>query len=274
MHPCKTISCGNNKMVSSKLNKINYYCNSTSVLYSNQYKHNYKDYSMGNNDIIERKHISDQDVIKRILNGEKDYYEILMRRCNQLLYRVIRSYIKEDETIKDIMQDVYILAYLKLREFKGTSAFSTWLVRIGINESLMYLRRAKKSVTAFIIDEYEQTLNFPERMHPELKMIQLESKTKIQDAIDALPEKLRLVFIMIEVERLTAACVSEILGLSKTNIKVRLHRAKTLLREMLSDISDLESLFDYGAEHCDDLMVKVIRAIIEMDCYPLILNKN
>jgi len=260
--------------ISPEFKKVRLFCNLTSIYDSNRYTHNIKHYAMDKHNSTKEKCLSDLDVIKHVLNGEKDFYEILMRRCNQILYRVIRGYIKEDAIIKDIMQEVYILAYLKLPEFRGTSAFSTWLVRIGINESLMYIRRSKKITTAYIVESCEQALYFQERMHPELKLIQLESKNQIESAIDALPEKLRLVFIMIEVERMSTDSVSELLSISKSNIKVRLHRAKLLLREMLSGISDLEHLYGYGADHCDDLVIKVIRAIIEIDCYPLKLKTN
>src|SRR5690606_36398991 len=79
-------------------------------------------------------------IINRILGGEKELYEILVRRNNQKLYRVIRAYLKDDAEIEDAMQDSYIKAYTKLYQFKLDSSFSTWLVRIGINQALSRLR--------------------------------------------------------------------------------------------------------------------------------------
>src|SRR5690554_7315579 len=80
--------------------------------------------------------IKEATIIKRILGGEKELYEILVRRNNQILYRIIRSYIKDEAEVEDIMQDSYVKAFTKLYQFKLNSAFSTWLIRIGINESL------------------------------------------------------------------------------------------------------------------------------------------
>ena len=88
--------------------------------------------------------IEESEVIKRIIGGEKELYEILVRRNNQKLYRVIRSYIKEEAEVEDIMQDSYVKAFTKLYQFKLESSFSTWLIRIGINETLARLREKGK----------------------------------------------------------------------------------------------------------------------------------
>src|SRR5690606_1058602 len=88
--------------------------------------------------------ITEPEIIKRILSGEKELYEILVRRNNQKLYRVIRSYINDESEIEDIMQNSYIKAFIKLYQFKLEASFSTWLIRIGINEALTRLKEKSK----------------------------------------------------------------------------------------------------------------------------------
>lgn len=66
-----------------------------------------------------------------------------MRRYNQTLFRAVRSYLDRREDVEDAMQDTYLKAYAKLGQFKGDAAFSTWLVRIGINEALQRLRKSR-----------------------------------------------------------------------------------------------------------------------------------
>ena len=88
--------------------------------------------------------ITDNEVIKRILLGEKELFEILMRRYNQTLYRVIRGYTSSESDIEDIMQEAYLKAYEKLDQFRGGSTFSTWLIRIGMNEALQKLRKKSR----------------------------------------------------------------------------------------------------------------------------------
>ncbi len=218
--------------------------------------------------------ISDLDIVQRILKGEKDFYEILMRRCNQLLYRVIRGYIEKDEIAEDIMQDTYILAYQKLDQYKGKSSFSTWLIRIGINEALMYKRRTKKREGIFARENANESSALQEKMHPEMKMIYSESGNYIEKAIDELPAKLRSVFIMIEIEGLNIETASKYLNLTTVNVKVRLHRAKKILQGKLTEISDLEGLYAYGSHHCETMVNNVINIISTMDCYPIKMAIN
>ncbi|MGV9004560.1 sigma factor [Flavobacterium sp.] len=80
--------------------------------------------------------LEESEIIQRILTGEKELYEILVRRNNQKLYRVIRSYVKAEVEIEHIMQNIYLKSFSKLHQFKLESSFATWLIRIGINESL------------------------------------------------------------------------------------------------------------------------------------------
>ena len=98
-----------------------------------------------NNPIQTQKVLPDHLVVEKVLNGETELFEILMRRYNELLYRTVRSYINQDSDVEDIMQDAYVKAYQKLYQFKNKSTFSTWLVRIGINEALQRKRKFKNA---------------------------------------------------------------------------------------------------------------------------------
>ena len=222
---------------------------------------------MDTKEIIQTTLISEHDIIQRILKGEKDFYEILMRRYNQLLYRVIRGYIKEDNIAEDIMQDTYIKAYQKLDQYKGKSAFSTWLIRIGINESLMHIRKTKRKGKVLMGGNANEIISFQDKIHPEIKMIYSESGYYIEKAIDELPAKLRVVFNMIEVEGLTIDTVSKCLDLTTVNVKVRLHRAKKILQGKLSQLSDIGDLYAYGSNHCDIMVKNVMNIIPEKDSF-------
>src|ERR1044071_9181907 len=94
--------------------------------------------------------LSDADVVTRVLRGEKELFEILMRRHNQTLYRVVRGYLKDDDEIRDAMQNAYLKAFDKLHQFQGNAAFSTWLIRIGINEALLRLKDIKKGKVIYM----------------------------------------------------------------------------------------------------------------------------
>src|SRR5215510_3801508 len=100
---------------------------------------------MNKQDAIATESIPDNEVIRRVLAGEKDLYAIIVRRYNQRLYRIATSIMGDDTDAEDIMQVAYIKAYENLRQFENRSVFATWLTRILINESLLRLKKRKQS---------------------------------------------------------------------------------------------------------------------------------
>jgi RNA polymerase sigma-70 factor (ECF subfamily) len=210
--------------------------------------------------------IEESEVIKRILGGEKEFYEILVRRNNQKLYRVIRSYVKDEAEVEDLMQDSYVKAFTKLHQFKLESSFSTWLVRIGINESLARLREKGKLYDLNgQSDDLKSDLIFEipddKQLNPQDKMIRKESKQILENAIDQLDIKYRTVYIMKEVEEMSLKDIAFALDLTETNVKVRLHRSKEMLKEKLYEISNEKEVFEFGFGRCDRITEGVMQRI-------------
>jgi len=87
--------------------------------------------------------LSDEEVVVRVLAGQTAMFEIVMRRHNQLLYRVARAILRNDGEAEDVMQDAYVRAYEHLAQFAGRAKFSTWLTRIAVHEALARMHRAK-----------------------------------------------------------------------------------------------------------------------------------
>jgi len=208
--------------------------------------------------------LPDDVVVQRVLNGEKELYEILLRRYNQTLYRAIRSYLQNDRDVEDTMQDTYIKAYQKLYQFKGDAKFSSWLIRIGINEALMKIRKQKKKQDLSTNDEnFDTILQLPNlnQMNPEEQVINHEIRFLIEKAIDNLPEKYRIVYTLREVEGMSNTEICASLEISASNVKVRFHRAKHLLREALFKISTEASVFEFGNSRCDKITDYVMKNI-------------
>lgn len=209
--------------------------------------------------------LSDSEVIVRIQAGEKELYEILLRRNNQKLFRVIRSYIKDVGEIEDIMQNTYLKAFEKLDQFKHQAQFSTWLIRIGINETLARIKTKGRYIELFPSENSttHYILEIPDRTqsNPEKNMIQQEAKQLLEQAIDQLDLKYRTVYIFREIEGMTVAEVAACLNLSPSNVKVRLHRAKEMIRQELYDLSLDTTVFEFGFDTCDALVIKVMNAI-------------
>lgn len=210
--------------------------------------------------------LSDEEVISNILNGDREQFEILLRRYNQTLFRAVRSYLKDEDEVRDTMQDTYLKAFSKLAQFEKKSSFVTWLVRIGINEALLRLRKGKKSRFIFT-DIKEEVINIFQRpgannMNPEKKVIQKETLDIIEHAIDQLPEKYRIIYVLREIEGMDNGEIATCLGLTYSNVKVRLHRAKSLLKKKLQDVEGISNVFEFGNEKCDRLVEDVMRIIL------------
>lgn len=212
----------------------------------------------------QRSAYSDAEVISRVTHGEKGLYEILMRRYNQTLFRAVRSYLDREEDVEDAMQETYMKAYTKLDQFKGEAAFSTWLVRIGINESLQRLRK-KRTMHIHSDPEVrmEELQQLPDngQMNPEQRAIQGENKRLMEQAIVKLPETYRAVYMLREVEGMSGAEVAHCLGISESNVKVRLHRAKSMLKESIWGHHAIAPVFEFGNSHCDRLVAAVMARI-------------
>lgn len=206
----------------------------------------------------------DNEIAYRVVQGEKELFEILMRRYNQSLYRVIRSYLSHEQDIEDAMQDTYIKAYEKLQQFRGASSFSTWLIRIGINEALMRLRNTAKQQRSLngLSNETTDVRSIQmQNGHPERKLIQNEIRQILEKAIDNLPEKYRAAYVMKEVEDMEFEAIGICLGITSNNVQVRLHRAKKILKESLYELSSQAEIFTFGNHRCDSLVSAVMNKI-------------
>ncbi|MEQ9403128.1 MAG: RNA polymerase sigma factor [Cyclobacteriaceae bacterium] len=208
--------------------------------------------------------LPEHEVIRRILSGEKELYEILMRRNNQKLFRVIRGYLMDQNEIEDIMQDTYLTGYEKLWQYRQNAQFSTWLIRIGINHALAFIKKKstlKVITTESLNDDKPVEIKDENQPGPEHRMMQNETKKILEQAIGNLDEKYRSIYIMREIEEMSIAEISDCTGLSGSNVKVRLHRAKSMIRNNLYSLSYNKELFEFGFSKCDRLVERVLSSI-------------
>ena len=201
--------------------------------------------------------LNDEEIAERILAGEKYLFENLMRKFNARLYRIGMSIINDDSAVEDVMQTAYINAYLHLADFQGKSSFGTWLTRIFINESLLCVKKRKKQRLVHI-DNLE---NSPHFETPLQDLMSIELKTILEKSIAGLPEKYRLVFVMREIEEVSTNETMELLNLSESNVKVRLNRAKEMLRNDLGSHYKSVQLYDFHLSRCDRVVNYVMSRI-------------
>ncbi len=206
---------------------------------------------------------SDSEVISRILQGNKDLYEIIIRRYNQRLYRVGMSILKDEVEVEDAMQAAYINAYENLHKFSFKSSYATWLTRILINECLLRIRMSNRSVVMDedrmrTISEQHNNHHLPTPVHSTMNS---ELKSILHDAINKLPEKYRLVFVMREIEDMNVVETQECLDISAINVKVRLNRAKVMLKEMIAGYYQKEDILHFHLSKCDRMVAMVMSKI-------------
>jgi len=212
---------------------------------------------MSSTDHIINKTLSDEEIVARILKGEEYLYENLMRKFNLRLYRISMSIINDDKEAEDIMQTTYINAYRQLANFQHKSSFSTWITRILINESLLHKKKKLKLQKALMdktyIDHHNET--------PLNNLINKELKGILEKAVAALPEKYRLVFVMREVQEMSTSETMEALSIGESNVKIRLNRAKEMLRTELSGYRQPKQLFEFNLVRCDVIVNYVMNKI-------------
>ena len=206
--------------------------------------------------------VEENDIIRRIAEGEKNLYALIIRKYNQRLYRIAFAIINSVSDVPDIMQTTYIRAYENLDKFKFQSAFSTWITKILINESLMFLRNkeqgANKAQNQFSPEMFRSGID---AQTPLKKVLNSELRNILESAISDLPEKYKTVFVMRELEDMSVIETMECLGLSEANVKVRLNRAKVMLRNKLGAYLKDDGVFKLYEPVCDTIVLHVMNKI-------------
>jgi RNA polymerase sigma factor (sigma-70 family) len=207
--------------------------------------------------------ITDLEVIRRILGGEVVLFELLIKRYNSSLYKTGRSYGFNHHDVEDLMQETYINAYSSLSKFEGRSSFKTWIIKIMLNQC--HHKAKKFSFRNERPREISQNENFipmfSSKADPNNVMVNRELTTIIQQAIFQIPIDYRMVFSLRELNGLSIAETAEALDITPSNVKVRLNRAKTMLRKQLEQIYTVENLFEYNLIYCDKMVEKVMSTI-------------
>jgi RNA polymerase sigma-70 factor (ECF subfamily) len=195
-----------------------------------------------------------------------------MRQHNQRLFRVARSILREDADAEDALQDAYVQAYRKLDEFRGHSELSTWLTRIVINQALMRMRsrRRDRVVVPFgdTRDAAARALEVADESaeSPSEAAQRGEIRRVLERRIDELPDAFRTVFVMREVEDMTARETADALGIPEATVRTRLFRARALLREALDRDVDAArgDVYGFDGARCDRIVAAVL-ARLESD---------
>lgn len=182
-----------------------------------------------------------QDIsIERLRAGDRAEFARLVDAYSGPIYHLGLRMLGREQDAEDILQNTFLSVLTHVSGFEGRSSISTWLYRIAANEALMLLRRKRPEVN-IEDDNSDEDGDHPTPSLfvdwgalPEDELLSMEGKKALDQAITTLPETLRMVFLLREVQGLSIKETVETLGLSEANVKTRLLRARLYLRERLS----------------------------------------
>lgn len=172
--------------------------------------------------------------------GDPEEFSHLVDAYSSKIYRLAIKMLNQQQDAEDVLQETFLKAYRGLKSFDGRSKLSTWLFRIATNEALMVIRRKHPEIVS--IDEPVETEEGEQEpiqiidwcCLPENELLSEETKEKLDAAVQKLPERLKVVFLLRDINDLSTHETAEVLGLSDTAVKTRLSRARLRLREELS----------------------------------------
>lgn len=214
---------------------------------------------------MENSVMKEQEIIDKILSGETDHFRELIRAVNSSLYRVGRSYGFSHEDTQDLMQDALIECYTHLNSFESRSTFKTWAIKIMLNKCY---KRSKKS--AYINEIADNTLVknhslplYSENITNDLSNLLMKKELNriIEDSLMQIGVDYRMVFILRIVNDLSVAETSEVLQLSESNVKVRLNRAKVMLRKEIEKSYSKEDIFEFNLNYCEPMVNRIMSHI-------------
>ena len=206
---------------------------------------------------------TDLEVIQKIITGEIELFEIIIRRYNPFLYKTGRSYNYNHEDTQDLMQDTFIDAFTGLSKFENRSTFKTWIIKIMLNNC--YKKQQKWSSKNIITTEINEnaTPMFSNNQHTDTSktVMNRELNFVIENSLQQIPMDYRLVFTLREVNGLNVAETADTLNISQANVKVRLNRAKTMLRKEVEKSYSAEDIFEFNLVYCDAMVQRVINKL-------------
>ncbi|HRN94410.1 MAG: sigma-70 family RNA polymerase sigma factor [Chitinophagales bacterium] len=208
---------------------------------------------------------SEVELLERIISGDKALYEIVVRRYNPFLYKIGRSYNYDHEDTQDLMQETFIDAYKSLSKFENRASFKTWIFRIMLNnchrksQKLSFKNELSKEIKEDSKPMFSNSKNSADAMVHKREVAHV-----IEAALSKIPEEYRMVFSLREINELSTAETAELLNITETNVKVRLNRAKTMLRNEIEKNYTAKELYEFNLIYCNAIVSNVMQKINEL----------
>ena len=177
--------------------------------------------------------LGDNEIISRVLKGEQNAYAELVNRYQAYVFTLVLRMIKSREDAEEVAQDVFIKAYRSLADFRGESKFSTWLYTIANTTSITFLRKKKLDVHSL---DNEKVFEVADSKDSGFRANLIEQKSRVNMVNEAIallsPDDAEIITLFYKAEQ-NLEEISRILRLETNTVKVRLHRARTRLKEKM-----------------------------------------
>jgi len=211
---------------------------------------------------------TDIEVIDEILSGNKALFEILIRRYNPYLYKIGRSYGFNHHDTEDLMQETFVNCYLKLKQFASRSSFKTWLIKIMLNQCYHKSHKysyQKEQATEILPGNSSSMLSDTNYSDNTRSVINREFNNIVEATLQKLPDDYRITFTLRELTGLSVAETADIMQTTASNVKVRLNRAKAMLRKEIAKTYTPEDIYEFNLIYCDRIVDAVMKRVYEMD---------
>ena len=198
---------------------------------------------------------SDPEVIRAVLAGAREDFEILVRRHNQRLYRAARAVSRSDQDAEDVLQQTWLGIYKNLASFRGDALFTTWATRIAVNEAIAQAR--KRPVIAEVGDGADGAAA------PDDTVERAQLGRLLERCMQLLPQGNREVMVLRDVLELDTAETAACLGLTEEAVRVRLHRARAAVAAALAErmTDEARSLYSFDGARCDRITAAVMTVV-------------
>ncbi|HET8752871.1 MAG TPA: sigma-70 family RNA polymerase sigma factor [Salinimicrobium sp.] len=208
--------------------------------------------------------LSDKEAVSRIVDGEISLYELIVRRYNPYLFKIGKSYGFSQPDTEDIIQDTFISAYSNLSKFENRSSVKTWLVKIMLN--CCYHKKLKAAhqneVSSNELENQHHTPMFTNSNSNTASVVMNnELKHILETSLVNIPEDYRIVFTLRELNGMNTAETAEALNITEANTKVRLLRAKNMLRKEIEKMYVPEEIFEFNLIYCNRIVQNVFAQI-------------
>lgn len=186
----------------------------------------------------------DQQLVERVQQGDKQAFGLLVTKYQRKLSRLLSRMIRDPAEVEDVVQEAFIKAYRALSSFRGESAFYTWLYRIGINTAKNYLvslgRRAssRSDIQSEDAEGFEDAEQLRDIDTPERLMMSRQVVEAVDEAMEHLPEELRMAIVLREIEGLSYEEIAATMGCPIGTVRSRIFRARDAISERLRPLLD------------------------------------